>query len=86
MVQFSNANFIMGDNANPSADAPDAAAAATNGNGAGDGEERPAFLVGEDGETGQEAREAADEFPSSLATNGKKYSSEELAEKRKRLR
>lgn len=79
----------MGDNANTtSADVPDAA---TNGNGAvGDGatEERPAFLVGEDnGESVQEAREADDEFPpSGLAANGKKYSSEDVAEKRKRLR
>lgn len=41
--------------------------------------------VGEDGDTVQEAREAVDEFPSNMQ-NGKKYSSEDVAEKRKRLR
>lgn len=81
MVQFSNANFVMGDSAN------DAAAAVTTPETTTPdvGEERPAFVVGEDGETVQEAREAVDEFPSKMA-NGKKYSSEDVAEKRKRLR
>lgn len=87
-MQFSNANFVMGDSVNDADGESGAAAAATAPETATteDGaEERPAFVVGEDGETGQEAREAGDEFPTKMA-NGKKYSSEDVAEKRKRLR
>lgn len=75
-VQFSNENFVMGDHVD-----------AVNGGEAvpKTDEERGAnFLVGEDGETVQEAHEAVDEFPTKLQ-NGK-YSSEDVAERRKRLR
>lgn len=81
VVQFSNANFVMGDSVHDA----DGELAATTTTAADGGEERPAFVVGEDGETVQEAREAVDEFPANMA-NGKKYSSEDVAEKRKRLR
>ncbi|KAJ6644252.1 hypothetical protein Bhyg_09219, partial [Pseudolycoriella hygida] len=45
---------------------------------------KPSFIVGEDMDTIQEAREAVDEFPQSM--NKSKYgSASEVTEKRKRL-
>lgn len=77
-VCFSNANSVMGDHVDVVVvNSGEPAAEHT-------AEDRPNFLVGESGETVQEAHEADDEFPTKLQ-NGK-YSSEDVAEKRKRLR